>query len=623
MSSQNAGARRATRVAARPDADLLTALAEELNQDVDLGQVIATALKRGIELLRGVEGAIFLLEREPRILRGAQEVWPKGRTGAVLELERLPTTATALEAETPRFCTRAEARGDEAAWMDAVGVCASLVVPMPIERDCAGFIFVNYSDPLWRPSTDDLRLARYLGGQCGLAIARAQVYDAERVARARAEALEREAQLATERVWRLQNFTAALSSAVTMKDVAKVLFERGLEQFGAKALGIVWMMRPGKLQLVFGHGVSEPEFRFLDSAARAGKRLPIRDAILERRAVWLESPDEIRAQYPALEPLRARRGESGCAVVPLVVGDHCPGVIAFTFAQGRRLSLAERTFVEALAQLSAQAFHRARLFEAEQEARREAQRIGRLQEQLVAAVGHDLRTPLSAIRLGTGLVLERGGVSASQAETLARISNSAERMSAIVRDLLDVSRARRGLGIAIRCEPADLGEIARRALLEFSDADHDGKLTLAVTGDATLEGDGARLVQVISNLVGNALQHGGGAPVLIAIDGGEADVRLRVHNDGPPIPASALPRIFDPFTRGHGHRAHHAHGGGIGLGLFIVREVVLAHGGTVDVQSHEGQGTTFTVVLPRRRGARGRSGCGDPAAPGGHGPLIF
>jgi len=604
MTSQDAGGRSGTRIAARADAELLIALAEELNQDVNLTQVIATALKRGVELLGGVDGALFLLERDPRILRGAQELWPKGRAGAVLELERLPTTAAALEAETPRFCTRAEAVGDEAAWMDAIGVCASLVVPMLVERDCAGFVFVNYSDPLRCPSADELRLARYLGGQCGLAIARAQVYDAERVARARAEVLEREAQLATARVSRLQDFTAALSSATTMKEVARVLFEQGLEQLGAKGLGIVWMMRPGELQLVFGRGVSEPEFRFLDAAARAGKRLPIRDALLGRRSVWLESADEIRAQYPALEPLRARRGESGCAVVPLVVGAHCPGVIAFTFAQGRRLSSAERNFVETLAQLSAQAFHRARLFEAEQEARREAERIGRLQEQLVAVVGHDLRTPLSAIRLGAGLLLENGGLSAHQAATVTRICHSAERMSAIVRDLLDVSRARQGLGISVRCEPADLGEIARRALLEFSDAEHDGRLSLIVTGDAILECDEARLVRVISNLVGNALKHGAGAPVLVAIDAGEAEVRLRVHNDGPPIPAAELAHLFEPFTRGDEHRANDAQGGGIGLGLFIVREVVLAHGGTVGVQSQEGQGTTFTVALPRRRTVR-------------------
>ena len=77
---------------------------------------------------------------------------------------------------------------------------------------------------------------------------------------------------------------------------------------------------------------------------------------------------------------------------------------------------------------------------------------------------------------------------------------------------------------------------------------------------------------------------------------------------GPPIPASALSRLFEPFTRGHEHRANHAHGGGIGLGLFIVREVVLAHGGTVSVKSHQDQGTTFTVALPRRRETRGGSG---------------
>jgi signal transduction histidine kinase len=406
-------------------------------------------------------------------------------------------------------------------------------------------------------------------------------------------------------VSRLQDFTAALSSAVTMKDVATVLFEQGLEQFGARAVGIVWMMVPGRLQLVFGHGVSEPEFRFLDTAARAGERLPIRDAILGRRAVWLESPEEIRAQYPVLESLRARRGESGCAVVPLVVGDHCPGVIGFTFAQGHRLSPAERSFVEALAQLSAQAFHRARLFEAELEARREAERVGKLQEQLMAVVGHDLRTPLSAIQLATRVMSQRGGLTFEQGETLARIGSSAQRMSMIIGDLLDLSRARQGLGVAIRWAPADLREIARRAMLEFGDAEHAGRLSLSVTGDATIDGDDARLLQVVSNLVGNALQHGEGASVRIAIEGREADVRLLVQNDGPLIAASALPHIFEPFNKGGEQRASTAHGGSVGLGLFIVREIVRAHGGSVDVTSREGDGTTFTVSLPRRRQASG------------------
>ena len=162
----------------------------------------------------------------------------------------------------------------------------------------------------------------------------------------------------------------------------------------------------------------------------------------------------------------------------------------------------------------------------------------------------------------------------------------------------------RASGIGIRREPADLGEIARRALLEFPDAEHDGRLSLTITGDATLEGDDARLLQVVSNLVGNALQHGAGAPVLITIEGGEADVRLRVSQRRPADSGQRpAPHLRGLHEGGDEHRAHPAQEGGIGLGLFIVREVVLAHGGTVDVQSHEGQGTTFTIALPRRRAA--------------------
>jgi len=89
--------------------------------------------------------------------------------------------------------------------------------------------------------------------------------------------------------------------------------------------------------------------------------------------------------------------------------------------------------------------------------------------------------------------------------------------------------------------------------------------------------------------------------VRIAVQGRTADVLLSVHNEGPPIPASALPRLFEPFTHGGEQRRDHAAGGSVGLGLFIVREVVLAHGGTVNVKSGEGEGTTFTVTLPRRR----------------------
>jgi signal transduction histidine kinase len=401
-----------------------------------------------------------------------------------------------------------------------------------------------------------------------------------------------------ERVTRLQEFTAAFSSAVTMKDVAQVLFRR-VDQLGANAVGIVWILRPEGFELVFGHGLTVEEFKILDDAVKAGARAPIRDAILSRRPVWLETPEEIRERYPILEPLRVRRGEGACAVIPLVVGAWCPGVVGFTFAKPRRFSADERSFLEALAQLSAQAFERARLFEAEQEARREAERAREMQEQLMAVVGHDLRTPLSAISASAVLMARRGELSPEQSVALGRISNSAARMTAMIADLLDFSRARLGLGVTVHRQAVDLAELARRTLLDFGEAEQERRLSLRIQGDARLEGDPSRLSQVISNLVGNALQYGVGHGARVEVAGGEEEVSLVVENEGPPIEAVLLPRLFEPFRRGAAHDPRGGRGGSLGLGLFIVREIVHAHGGRVDVRSEPGKGTAFTVRLPR------------------------
>ncbi len=429
---------------------------------------------------------------------------------------------------------------------------------------------------------------------------------AEELARQSGEA-ERAAQASADRLVRLQAITAALSSSVTMKDVASVVFEKVLDPLGAHAAGIVWMLRPGVLQFVFGQGLTGEEFRMLDEAAKSGARMPIRDAILSGRPVWAETPDEIRERYPALEPLRARRGECAFGVVPLVLAERSPGVIGFTFDRPRAFTGAERAFMEALAQLGAQAFERARLFEAERgeraraaEAEVEAKRIARLQEQLMGVVGHDLRTPLSSIRVATGVLFKRGGLTAAQGLTLGRIAHSAERMSAIIRDLLDFSRAGRGLAVSSHRSETDLAEVCRRALLEFAELGAEERITLSIEGETTLQVDPARLAQVISNLVGNALQHGAGGPVRIRLSGEPREVVLSVHNGGAPILPEMLPHVFEPFRRGHALDPAGERQGSVGLGLFIVREIVAAHGGTVEVASSEAEGTTFTVRLPRQ-----------------------
>jgi PAS domain S-box-containing protein len=227
-------------------------------------------------------------------------------------------------------------------------------------------------------------------------------------------------------------------------------------------------------------------------------------------------------------------------------------------------------------------------------AEEEARRIGELQERFVAIVGHDLRTPLSVISLGASTILHRGGLAPEQEATLGRITRSAQRMREIIHDILDVVRARQGLGIPVVKGRADLTEIAQRAMAELGALSGGRPLTLDARGDASLEGDPGRLLQVASNLVGNAIQHGRG-PVRIEVDGTGDEVRLSVHSHGSPIAPEARATLFEPFRRGPREGGR---GGGLGLGLFIVREVVRAHGGGVEVESGEG-GTTFTVRLPR------------------------
>jgi PAS domain S-box-containing protein len=229
-------------------------------------------------------------------------------------------------------------------------------------------------------------------------------------------------------------------------------------------------------------------------------------------------------------------------------------------------------------------------------AEREAREMGRLQERLMAIVGHDLRTPLSVIHLGITTVLQRGGLSPDQERTLSRVARSSQRMRGIIEDLLDFTRLRQGQGIPVEKAQVDLAEVCRRALGELRSLAGGRELSLSVSGDTAILADPGRLHQVVSNLAGNAVQHGEG-PIEVALQAADEELCLSVHNGGRPIPPEVLPELFEPFRRGERQPAGEK--GSIGLGLFIVREVARAHGGEVEVRSNDESGTTFIVRLPR------------------------
>jgi two-component system sensor histidine kinase/response regulator len=218
----------------------------------------------------------------------------------------------------------------------------------------------------------------------------------------------------------------------------------------------------------------------------------------------------------------------------------------------------------------------------------------RLNEMFVAAVSHDLRSPLSTLLMGAS-VLHGKLADPTLDRTLARMRSSAERMRGMLDELYDLARVRLAGGIAIEPGPTDFGRLAQRVADEIGVA-HPGRRLIVEAEGGSSDGqwDEARLAQVLANLIGNALRHGDAEqPVRVRWRGAADALVLEVHNGGA-IPSSVREHLFDPFRRGT--RARDS----LGLGLYIVRQIVLAHGGAIDVASTESEGTTFRVRLPRR-----------------------
>ena len=234
------------------------------------------------------------------------------------------------------------------------------------------------------------------------------------------------------------------------------------------------------------------------------------------------------------------------------------------------------------------------------EARRrlEAENQTRFAEMFIGILGHDLRNPLNAISIGAALIKRKG---IADDRVLERILQSSERMSNMVGQLLDLTRTRLAGGIPIERRAAGFRAIVAGAIEELQLVYRDRDIHLE-TGEE-IEGlwDTDRLAQVVSNLVGNALEHGAAdQPVTVRLSADGDLVRFSVHSFGPPIPPEVLPLIFDPYRR---TSARSGRSKGLGLGLFITQQIVLAHGGRLDCRSTGEEGTTLTVVLPR--GAEG------------------
>ena len=224
-------------------------------------------------------------------------------------------------------------------------------------------------------------------------------------------------------------------------------------------------------------------------------------------------------------------------------------------------------------------------------------------EMFLAILGHDLRTPIGAVMTSAKFMLETQELQEPHLTLMSRIANSSVRMNHLVSDLLDFTRSRLGSGIPILRKDMSMEKAVHDVVEELAAVYPARTIRIEARGGARGDWDCARISQALTNLIGNAIEHGSDKSVVSVVIGGtDAEITISIHNFGPAIASEQLNGIFNPMKR---KEASVKAGGSsptanLGLGLYIADRIVSAHHGRIEVSSSDEAGTTFTVRLPRR-----------------------
>ncbi|MEX2610036.1 MAG: sensor histidine kinase [Gemmatimonadota bacterium] len=309
-----------------------------------------------------------------------------------------------------------------------------------------------------------------------------------------------------------------------------------------------------------------------------------------------EAPDDASDPATAAEEHGADRAERGFSIDEMASEYRALRASVLRLWAGKRETL-EDTDIEDMTRFN-EAIDQAL---AESVARYTAD-LNESREMFIAILGHDLRTPLGAIITSSTFMLETEELEEPHLTLTSRIASSSRRMESMVGDLLDLTRSRLGGGIPIDAAWMNAETVVREVVSELAAVHGERTIEVDVAGDVRGRWDEARLTQVMTNLVGNALEHGASdRPVSVSLEGLKRELAITVHNHGVPISPTMVSRIFDPMkrrqTRGGRAAGASSH---LGLGLYIAERIVSAHGGRIEVASSDSAGTTFTVHLPRQ-----------------------
>jgi signal transduction histidine kinase len=402
---------------------------------------------------------------------------------------------------------------------------------------------------------------------------------------------------AAARTAKLQEVTAALSGAATPEEVVSVVAHLAVGSMGGIAGSLVLPNEARTHLEIVSHVGHTPALVRRFQSLPVSEDNPVALAFREGLDIYFEDLQRYGEAYPALQEAASAAGYEAAAALPLRMHGEVLGVLWVRFATRREFDAEERKLMSTMLAQSAQALERSRLYT-------RAQQAVALRDEFLSVAAHELRTPLAVMKLQNQSLQrelgraqpgeERGPRLLAKAQTVDR---QIRRLEQLVTDLLDLSRISAGK-LQLRIEEFDLVELVHEIRDRMADevARTGGKLTLHTVGPLRGHWDRARLDQVLSNLMSNAIKYGGGKPITLTAMAEGSQIRLAVHDQGIGIPLEDQARIFERFERAVPGRNY----SGFGVGLWICKQSVDALGGVIRVQSQPGQGSTFEVLLPQR-----------------------
>ena len=418
------------------------------------------------------------------------------------------------------------------------------------------------------------------------------------------------------RTTRLYTLSAGLSEAVSLEAIARVIVRQGKPVAGASS-GLVALLVDGQFETLYAED-NPPQVGPAGRWFPAESGLCCTAAVESGAAVYVGSFGEWQHQYPRSAARAADGGYASAAVLPLMVKGSAIGVLEFYFTAPVNFDEGYRALLTSVAQHAAQAIDRARLYEATQQARADAEAANRSKDDFLSIVSHELRTPLSAV-LGWASMLRSHTLDEARApRAIEAIFNNATRQVHLIDELLDVSRIVAGRA-SMDVRVVDLTErvsAAVETILPVAEAKGVDVRLEPGPGRPYVSADPHRLEQVFVNLLGNAVKFtpAGGQVTVQITRAGSVDRRSRHRHR--PRHRSRLPpprlRALSPGGRDDGRGS----AGGLGLGLFIARRLVDAHGGRIRAESDgEGRGATFIVSLPAATDAQAAHTLPDKTSP--------